>query len=175
VIPIAALIVLNVILLAAFIVPLSRRVSNVTERTQQARNEQATAEFAYKRVRDALTGKSQASEELVRFYRDVLPADFTSARRLLFPRLNQMAEKAGLKATNATFETVTERDNTLQELRVRMMLTGSYAGVREFIQQLQHTPEFFVIDRVVLKESDIDTAPLSLQLELSTFFKGERR
>jgi Tfp pilus assembly protein PilO len=171
VIPIVVLIAVSVILLAAFIVPLSRRVGNVTERTQQARNERATAAFANKRVRDALNGKSQASQELTRFYRDVLPADLVAARRLVIPRLEQMAEKAGLKATNATFEQMKERDHTLRELRIHMNLTGSYASVRDFIQHLQHSPEFLVIDRIVLKESDVDKAPLALQVELSTYYR----
>jgi Tfp pilus assembly protein PilN len=173
VITIAVLIVLNVILLAAFIMPLSRRVNTVTERTQQARNERAAAQFAHKRVSDALSGKSQASQELVRFYRDVLPANLVAARRLVYPRLEQMAEKSGLRATNATFEHVKERDHTLQELRIQMTLTGSYRGVREFIQHLQQSREFLVVERVMLKEGDLETAPLSLQLELSTYYKEQ--
>jgi hypothetical protein len=174
-IPIAALIALNVILLAAFIVPLSRRVSNVRERTQQAVLERQTAQVAHTRVSDALKRKSQASTQLTRFYHDVLPADLVAARRLLYPRLDQMAGKAGLRAANATFEQVKEHEHTLQQLRIHMMLTGSYAGVRDFIQQLQRSPEFLVIDRIVLKETDIDKAPLSLQLELSTYYKEPGR
>jgi hypothetical protein len=175
VIPILALAVLNVVLVVAFIVPLSRRVGNVTERTQLARNELSAARFAHKRVSDALHGKSQASEQLARFYNMVLPANLVDARRLVFPRLELMAKQSNLRATNTTVEHVSERDHALEELRIHMLLTGTYNGVRDFIQRLEHSKDFLVINRLVLKESDVEKAPLALQLELSTYFKEKAK
>jgi Tfp pilus assembly protein PilO len=170
-IPIVVLVAINAVLFAAFIFPLSRRVANVAERTQMAENELATARFAHKRVTDALNGKSQASQQLDRFYHSVLPANFVAARGLVNPRLQQMAQDARLTWTNTTFERVAERDHVLQQLRIHMTLTGNYDGIRAFIQRLEHSQEFLVINRIVLKESEVDNAPLALQVDLSTYYR----
>jgi len=174
VIPIVVLVALNAVLYGAFIFRLSRRVGNVTERTQQAENELATARFAHTRAAGALNGKSSASRDLDRFYRTVLPADLVAARRLVFPRLETLAEQANLRASNAAWDQVKERDRTLQELKIHMQLTGNYAGIRDFIHRLERSPDFVVIERVVLKENT-DAAPLSLQIDLATYYKEEAR
>jgi hypothetical protein len=170
-ISLAVLVAVNVVLYAAVILPTSRRVGNVTERTQEARNDRAAAAFANKQVAAALNGKSQAARQLDRFYRMVLPATLVDARRMVEPRLDLLARDADLKASDMTSELVKDRNHTLQEWRIHMTLTGDYAAVREFIHRLERSPEFLVIDRVVLKESAVDAAPLSLQVDLSTYFK----
>ena len=174
VIPIVVLVALNAVLYGAFIFRLSRRVGNVTERTQQAELELKTARVAHTRAAGALNGKSEAARELDRFYRTVLPADLVAARRMVYPRLEEMADQADLRASTAAFEQVKERDRTLQELKIHMLLTGSYASIRNFIHRLERNPEFVVIERVVLKENT-DAAPLSLQIDLSTYYKEEAR
>jgi hypothetical protein len=171
VLSIAVLLVLNVIVFAAFIYPLSRRVSSVTERTQAADRELAAARLAHLRAERALTGKSQASHELDTFYKTVLPSDMPSARRLVYPRLEQMAREADLRATGSNLEYVDEKGHTLRQLKVHMELTGSYQGVRDFIHRLERAPEFLVIERVQLRENKTDDAALTLQLDLSTYFK----
>jgi len=173
IIPIALLVVLNVVVYAAYIVPLSRRVGNVTERTQTAKNELAAAAFANKRVAGALNGKSQAATELDRFYHSVLPATLVDARRMVYPRLELMARDARLRPADTRVEPVKMRDRTLQELRINMTLTGSYASVRDFIHRLEQSKDFLVIDRVVLKENNADDSQLSLQVDLSTYFKEQ--
>jgi hypothetical protein len=172
-IPIMLLVVLNAVLYGAYIVPLSQRVGNVTERTQTAKNELAAAAFANKRVASALNGKSQASQQLDRFYHSVLPATLVDARRMVYPRLELLARDAHLRPADTTFEEVKERDRTLRELRIHMTLTGNYASVRDFIHRLERSPEFLVIDRVVLKENSVADSPLSLQVDLSTYFKEQ--
>jgi Tfp pilus assembly protein PilO len=174
VIPIVVLMVLNAVLYGAVIFPVSRRVGNVTERRQQAANELASARFAHTRAAAALNGKSAAARELDRFYRTVLPTDLAAARHMVYPRLRTLAEQADLRAINTAFDQVKERDHTLQELKIHMQLTGSYAGIRDFIHRLERNPEFVVIERVVLKEN-ADAAPLSLQIDLATYYKEEAR
>jgi hypothetical protein len=170
---IALLLALNAGLYVAYILPLSRKVSNVTERTQAARNGLAAARFANTRVANALNGKTRASQQLERFYDSVLPASVVDARRLAFPRLDLLAQESNLRANDGTFEVVNERTRTLRQLRIRMTLTGDYDGIREFIHRLERSPEFLVIDRIVLKENGLDEAPLSLQIELSTYYREQ--
>jgi Tfp pilus assembly protein PilO len=168
---IGALVVVNLGLYAAAIYPLSRQVASVSERTQAADTELAGAQLARTQAAAALTGTSQASSDLERFYRDVLPPDLTAARRIVYLRLEQIARQAGLQAQSSNTELVTEREQVLTRLRIQMALTGNYRAVRDFIHRLERASEFLVIQGVALQESDDESAPLALQLQLATYYK----
>jgi len=168
---IGALLLLNLGVYLAVIRPLAGRVSNVTERTQAAEGELAAARLAQSRASAALTGKSRASSQLDAFYGEVLPANLPAARRLIYPRLDVMARQAGLDATSSNYDLLTERDRQLTKLTIQMDLTGRYAAIRDFIHRLERATEFVVIDDVTLQESAAEDE-LSLQMELSTFFRG---
>ena len=169
---IGVLAVINIGLYAAVIYPLSRQVDNVSERTDAANTELAAAQLARTRASSALTGTSQASKDLELFYRDVLPVNLTAARRIVFPRLEQIARQAGLQAQSANADLATDREQALTHLLIKMELTGSYRAVRDFIHRLERASEFLAIQRIALQESNEESAPLTLQLELATYYKG---
>jgi Tfp pilus assembly protein PilO len=171
---IAVLVVVNVALYAAAIYPFSRQVASVSERTLDAEMELAAAQLARTRAAGALSGTSQASMDLELFYRDVLPADLTAARRVIWPRLQQIARQAGLQAQSSNAGLATDREQALTQLLIKMELTGSYRAVRDFIHRLERASEFLVIQRVALQESNEESAPLTLQLDLATYYKGAR-
>jgi len=168
---IAVLVVVNVALYAAAIYPFSRQVASVSERTLDAEMELAAAQLARTRAAGALSGTSQASMDLELFYRDVLPADLTAARRVIWPRLQQIARQAGLQAQSSNAGLATDREQALTQLLIKMELTGSYRAVRDFIHRLERASEFLVIQRVALQESNEESAPLTLQLDLATYYK----
>jgi hypothetical protein len=170
-IAIGVLLLLNVAVYLAVIRPAAQRVSSVTERTQLAEGELANARLAQTRASAALTGKSQAARELEVFYQDVLPANLPAARRLFWPRLDQMARQAGLEASSSTVDLLTERDRKLTQFAIQIELSGRYAAVRDFIHRLERASEFIIIDRVTLAEDPAENA-VSLKLELSTFYRG---
>lgn len=171
---IAVLVVVNVALYAAAIYPFSRQVASVSERTLDAEMELAAAQLARTRAAGALSGTSQASMDLELFYRDVLPADLTAARRVIWPRLQQIARQAGLQAQSSNAGLATDREQALTQLLIKMELTGSYRAVRDFIHRLERASEFLVIQRVALQESNEESAPLTLQLDLATYYKEAR-
>ena len=168
---IGALLVLNLVVYLAVIRPLSQRVSSVTERTQTAEGELAEARLAQMRAASALTGKSDASKKLDTFYNDVLPANFSAARDLFFPWVEQTAREVGLEATSSSVDVMSERDRQLTQFSIQMELAGNYGAVREFIHRLERAPKFVVIDRVTLQENPAEGG-LALKLELSTFYRG---
>jgi hypothetical protein len=167
-----ALLLLNAVVYAAVIYPLSSRVNSVTERTQLAETELANARLARTRAESALTGKSQASRKLEVFYREVLPAGLPEARQMMHPRLEQIARAAGLEARSSNWELETERGRLLTQVVIDMDLAGGYREVRDFIHRLERAPEFLVIDRIALQESDVDDEALALKLKISTFYRG---
>jgi Tfp pilus assembly protein PilO len=95
----------------------------------------------------------------------------SSARRLVYLRLHQLAREAGLRYSRMANEIEEERSSTLTRLKTEMDLAGSYANMRTFIHQLEIAPEFVVIDNVELTEDDQGNE-LKVKLQLSTYFRA---
>jgi hypothetical protein len=172
VIPLLILVVVNVLVYAAFIYPLSRRVNTVTERTQAAERELTNARLAHMRAASALMGRAEASQEIETFYGKVLPVDHPAARRMFFPRLQAAAREVRVRAESVDSEVRTPgRDETLTQMRVRMDLTGTYGAIREFIHRLEHAEDFLVIDGLELSDTAGSSAVLTVRIALSTYFR----
>jgi Tfp pilus assembly protein PilO len=159
VVPLAVAFGVNVVVYIAAVYPLSQRVANIQERDRTA-EEQLLA---------ARRDHAQAAE-LATFYKDVLPQDLAGARRLTQLRLAQLARESNLKFVRATFEPVNESKRTLTQLRIEMVLSGTYADVRAFIHQLETAPEFVVVDNIELGQG-AEGGPLSVTLHLSTYYR----
>lgn len=63
------------------------------------------------------------------------------------------------------------RDSTLQRLRVQVSLEGDWDDIRQLIYEIETGPDFIVIDNVALSEGEGGTAPLALELEISTYYR----
>ena len=166
----AAGLVINVLVYAFGVYPLSQRVANVSQRNDTAARALAAARAENQQASGALTGKDQALTKLDKFYTEVLPRDLPSARALTHVRLAQLARMHNLRYERAQSEPVLTKDSKLTQLKVQMNLGGSYSGVRGFLHSLETAPQFVVIDNVVLGESEGDT--LQLTLTLSTYYRS---
>jgi Tfp pilus assembly protein PilO len=101
----------------------------------------------------------------------VLAKDLTGARRLTFARLAELAAKSRLEFERRKYEPVVERGSNLTRLKVTMDLSGSYGDVRDFIHEIEASPEFVVIDDVTLSEGAASGDALRLSVQLSTYFR----
>jgi Tfp pilus assembly protein PilO len=161
---------INVAVYATVVYPLSQRVANIEQRDRNAEDQLRSAQREHAEAIGTLTGKDRAAAELATFYTDVLPSDLAGARRLTHLRLAQLARESNLRFLRASFEPVVERDRTLTRLKIEMVLSGSYADMRAFIHRLETSPEFVVIDNVVLGEGG-EGGPLSVTVHLSTYYR----
>jgi Tfp pilus assembly protein PilO len=163
--------VINVIVYAAVVYPLSERVANVAQRNEAAEQSLTGAQREHGSATGTLTGKDRASTELTTFYRDVLPANLAGARRLTHLRLAQLARESNLRYERVQAEPIAERGSTLTRLKIGMVLVGSYADMRTFIYQLETAPEFVIIDNVELSEGGTRGGSLEVALQLSTYYR----
>jgi Tfp pilus assembly protein PilO len=171
--PLLVLLVANVVAYAFVVYPLAQRVANIEEREQAAARELAAAQQEHRQAAGTLTGKDRAAQELERFYNEVLPGSVSSARSLTFTRLPQLAGQFDVVLDRRSFSRPTERrDSNLVRLSSGVELAGRYNDVRSFLYQLETSPEFVVIDNIMLSEEAEDTGLLELQLDLSTYFKA---
>jgi len=174
IVPLAIALGVNVAVYAAIVYPLSQRVANIEERDRTAEDQLRAAQRDHGQAAGTLSGKDRAAAELATFYKDVLPADLSGARRLTHLRLEQLARESNLRFLRASYEPVRERDKTLTRLKIEMVLAGNYADMRAFIHQLEDAPEFVVIDNVELGENaqgGTQGGPLAVTLHLSTYYR----
>lgn len=164
-------VVVNLLVFAFFVYPLQSDVANVEQRTRAAEEGLTAAQADYARANGTLTGKDRALKELDTFYTSVLAKDLTGARRLTFARLAQLAAKSRLEFERRKYEPVVERGSNLTRLKVTMDLAGGYSDVRDFIHEIEASPEFVVIDDVTLSEGAANGDALRLSVQLSTYFR----
>lgn len=173
VLPVAIALAANALIYAAAVLPLTRsvdyaaaRADGVAAALDEAKARQATAQAT-------VDGKRRADDELKKFYKDVLPADWTAARRLAYTRLEQLARQFNLRPARTGSEPEADRESALAKLTVTMVVTGDYRDIREFIYELESLPEFVVIDNVALAQSEATNAPLVLTIEVSTYYRAK--
>jgi Tfp pilus assembly protein PilO len=171
VLPLAIALVVNIIAYAFAVYPLSQRVANIEERDRAAEMELAAAQQEHADASGTVVGKDRAAKELETFYTQILPADVAGARRLISLRLQQLARQSNLQWESLALDSADDRDETLRALRGRMTLAGSYASMRSFLHQLETAQEFVVIDNVELADGADDDGSLTVNIQVSTYFR----
>lgn len=172
IVPLLALLVVDVLAYVLLVYPLAQRVANVTDRTRAAEQALAAARRDYAQASGTLTGKSRASTELATFYKDVLPANLSEARQQTHLRLAQLARDAHLRYVRETTDLEQPRGSNLTRLKIQLELSGTYADIRSFVHALETSPEFVVIDNLELTQEPDSENILTVKVELSTYYRA---
>jgi hypothetical protein len=174
-IPLAVALVVNIGVYALVVYPLGVKSATSADRAVTAAAARQAAERDMSSAGALVQGKARADEELATFYQKVLPADSDEARRITYSRLPALARKANMKFTErrAGEDPQAKKDSQLGRLRTRVVLEGDYASVRQFLYELETTPEFIIVDDVTLAQSEA-SRPLLLTVEVSTYYRQAR-
>ena len=171
--PIVAALIVNVALFALVVYPLSQKVATGEQDAAAAAEALNAAKRQYNSARQTVTGKSQADSELQKFYQEVLPPDLSGARRITYSRLSQLAESTNLRFETQTMVPSEVRDSDLGKLTQTAVLSGEYRDIRRFIHQLETAPEFLVIERVDLKQSENERDKgITVTVQLATYYRA---
>jgi len=167
----AVVLAVNVATYALVVRPLGAKSAGAADRAAAAAAAVAAAERDLEMAQALVAGKAHADEELSAFYEKVLPADLAAARRLTYASLPALARQTNVKYEERRTEIEDpEKDARLGHLRIRMSLESDYESFRDFIYQLESTPEFVILDDVTLAQTEM-SGPLTITLNLSTYFR----
>jgi Tfp pilus assembly protein PilO len=166
----AALIV-NAALYVLVVYPLAQRVHTEEQQAGDATRDLNAARRAFNAARGTVTGKKEADDELQKFYRDVLAADYSTARRTLYPYVEQLARKMSLTTAGGRFEDQLDRKGGLNKLTMTMTLAGEYANIRRFIHELETASQFIVLERVVVTQGGDGERDLDVTAHVSTYYR----
>ena len=175
IVPLALVALVNLGFYALAVYPLSLKVSASEHRAVAARTQLAVADREDKDVRATLRLTDQASKDLSRFYQDILPADLTVARRQTYEHLAALAREHNLAIPRRGYRVDEGYKGRLERLNIAMELTGNYADMRDFIYDLENSPEFVAIEGIALAEDAQKEDVLTLSLSLSTYYRGGER
>ncbi len=174
-IPLAVALLINVGVYALVVYPLGVKSATSAERAVAAAASRQAAERDMASAGALVLGKARADEELATFYQKVLPSDSDQARRITHARLPALARKANMKFTEqrAEVDSLVQKDSQFGRVRTRIVLEGDYPSVRQFLYELETTPEFIIVDDVTLAQSE-SSKPLLLTVEVSTYYRQVR-
>ena len=170
--PLGIVLLANLAALIVLVLPLSQRVASAEQRAVTAERARDAAVADFKRAELLRASNSRATTDLETFYRDVLPNSVAAARRLLGLTLRQLADEHGVAYQGSGTNEELVRDSNLLRLRMSMQLAGGYEDIRDFIYQLETSPDFVVIDQIRLSEASRGSEGLQLALDVSTYYRG---
>ena len=168
---VGAVLLVDVGLYTFAVYPLTRRVQTVRERALVAAQRLKAGQDALSTARTTMEGKTRADAELEEFYGVMLPQDLADARASTYPRLSTLARRSNLVLERRSSTTVEDEDAELGRLRTTMLLAGKYRDIRQFLYELERSPEFVVIDEVVLSQGVGVESVLVLALGVSTYYR----
>jgi Tfp pilus assembly protein PilO len=171
-VPVGIVLAINLAVLMFIVMPM-RRSAESGESQANASVVALNAAIADLKDAEAMRdGQKQAGTDLEKFYGEVLPANLSVARRLTMLKLAQLARSHDVALQRGAATTEELRNSPLERLGVNYSLEGSWNDVRQFIYEIETGPDFLVIDNVGLSEVEGGSAPLALQLEISTYYRA---
>lgn len=171
--PLTALIVANLAVLALAVFPLSQHVAGLEIEAENATTNLLKARLLEKQARDASASKQLADTELKKFYIDILPANARAAQRVI-TFLERTAGESGLVFEHIQLEESEVKDSQLLRMSGKVTLSGEYQNIRKFLYTVETAEEFIVIERVGLTQAaDLRTANtgrLQVALDVATYY-----
>jgi Tfp pilus assembly protein PilO len=168
--PLAVAALVNLGVYALVVYPLSLKVAGSERQAAAARDRVAAAERDEQAARTALSRAAQADADLRRFYGETLPASVEAARRMSYARLAELADEHGLVIARRNYDLDASHRGSLARLQIFMALSGEYHDIRSFIHDLESGSEFLIIETMALSEGAAPGEPLSITIQLATYF-----
>ncbi len=149
--------------------PKLRAYTNLQEGTgpQQEALRSLTAEVEQRE--QFLEALLTAESDLARIRQEILS---TRKERLVDVQqeLEQLAKRFSIDVDSVTYDNELLRDAELDKLVMTVPLEGGYANLRKFLQAVEASERFLVVERVALSEGKQGGVMLELSITLTTYF-----
>ncbi|HEV8524887.1 MAG TPA: hypothetical protein VGQ71_10340 [Terriglobales bacterium] len=158
---IAFLALLDVAALLFLLTPLGSSPS-----TRQAEYEAVRRELQSK-MREAASRRGLdkklvlAQEQIATFYRERFPSGYSQ----ISAELGKLAGDSGVRISQGSYETLPAELPGLERVRVEAALDGEYVEIVKFVNALERSKMFFIVESVTLGQEQGGRVRLQLRLE----------
>ena len=170
---VALALLLGVALYTLGVYPQTVRLREARQRQSAAAQALIAAQRDYDVAEATMEEKAEVTQELERFYREILPPNLSGARGITYPRLAALARGHGLVMERRSSVSEQDENSDLARLRTSTILAGEWSSIRRFIDDLESGPEFIIIEDIVLNQSEDVDASLALTIGLATYYRAD--
>lgn len=117
---------------------------------------------------DIRTSLPQVSKDCSKFYEDTF-LDKSVGYSSVIADLSTIAGKAGLHTSDTSFKENEVKDRSLTEVAISTSVEGSYSSVIKFINGLEQSKNFYLLNDLHLASAS--GGMIKLQLDLRTYFR----
>ncbi len=164
-----ALLLLNLVVFAAWTLPRSYRQRNAAARLQRARVELAGQRRQVAALHDRAAAIRANSADLGRFYQKQVGSE-SSELFSTYEAIEAMARAPGLRPGSRSIQREPVRAAPLERVRFTLPLEGSYGQLVGFLREVESSPRFLTIDSVSMHA--VAERGATLQVQVSAYFKA---
>lgn len=164
-----ALLLINIGVWAAFVRPLVARYDGLTRDNNPRLVALRLRQQQVEGLEGFVRGLERAHADLRTLREDVLS---TRSRRMIEVQgeLDELCRRFDIDLNLVTYEHGVLEAEQLHVLRLTVPLEGGYAELRRFLQAVESSDKFLVIERVTLGQGKEGGAILALNITLATYF-----
>jgi Tfp pilus assembly protein PilO len=164
-----AVLAVNVLAYAVLVRPRVQSLRQMRAESQPARERLKEREREVKGREDDLAALDRAKADLERLRRDVLS---TRDRRMIEVQfeLAQLARQFGINLQRVQYENTKLEEEGLERFAMVVPLSGGYSNLRKFLQAVETSDKFLVIEQVALATGHDGGVLIDLNITLATYF-----
>jgi len=168
--PLLAVVGLNLLAALVYTLPRTLKLRNVSARVQELRQEAAGLRQRAEHARYVNETLRLNAADASRFYAEIVPERRTQLQPLL-EYLEATAEEQQLTVRNRSYTSEEIKGLPLTRLVINMPMVGQYSQVVAFLDKLERSPRFLVVDQVELRQKG--ESDKELQFVVSAYFKRD--
>ena len=160
---------LNAAFFAFFVRPRLGEYRTLTTANAPRLQEMGRREAEVRKREEYLSGLEQAENDLGRLRKEILS---TREERMISVQreLAGLAQQFSVNMEQVQYQNEKSEEEGLDRFAMVVPLQGGYANLRRFIQAVENSDRFLVVERVALAEGEEGGVLLTMNITLATYF-----
>jgi Tfp pilus assembly protein PilO len=166
-----AVIVMNLLLFIFLVLPQNSRIARLQSEYALTRTRLAASQKNIITLKSRLAGLQQAEKDLKTIYSKILIPKKTGVTDIRV-EVESLAQSLQIKKDNFSYNYEPLSEFRLQQFRLGVPVEGNYRNIRKFINSIERSKHFLILERVDLSEQKSDV--LNLDFQLSTYLTDDQ-
>lgn len=159
---------LNAVVFGLLVLPGKARRIWLQSQLQTLDLQVAAARHRNELLKSRVTGLEQAQKDLQYLYTKVFESEKTGPTEIRL-ELEDLAQKAQIKRGDFTYGYDRLEQYRLQRFNLGVPVEGSYRNIRQFINSIERSKHFLILERVELSAEKQNPNSVNLDFRLSTY------